>query len=504
MAASQRVDVTQLDRGDYENKDFCLNCGQLGHTELSDRAILSRVNPSVTMALDMCKAWRQDVSLRLDVEEVNVLRQFRSHQRQSDYAGKVFCEVCGHIGHVSQANCCPARHNQALRLSDDQSTELRRWLRHKHKEKMRAARAAETLADQQERKESDRTQKREARHKNKDAVATALEEAERLGLPGCVIDSATGRVLRRASAVDATFAAQCVRNARSALETPPPVCCVCDRFIFSGKVKTFPPQQFQLPLWHDKLTCPENSINPLLLAQYDCEELDSALKDIMLSPRGITQCEQTGQVKCAVCRVCRTALDNEHKTGLPPALAIANHNWIGLLPRSVFNGFQDKYMYETEMELLSLLMSGGSRYVVLDHDKSAGARNVQVLKGHMFAVRNQPLAVLQYLSAVPVQTDIHVIVASPLTTQQELLTRRAFRVRQLVLKRVAGFLCDNNAEFDALDIALDHEFLSQQPYDGPCTNVHITQDNRPQQSQGESASSQPTPSSSTEAKTTGV
>jgi len=88
----------------------------------------------------------------------------------------------------------------------------------------------------------------------------------------------------------------------------------------------------------DRLCNPEQSLNPLLLAEYNCGDLHPWLNGMLLSRHSITiaaAATADAQVQLDICDECKASL--KRPSSFPPKFAIANHFFIDRLPDDLFS-----------------------------------------------------------------------------------------------------------------------------------------------------------------------
>jgi hypothetical protein len=220
------------------------------------------------------------------------------------------------------------------------------------------------------------------------------------------------------------------------------ICCVCDELFFCNEGKDFKfdinedidenPSEI-LHLMKTRLQVPTYTIlNDILIDQYDCGEMYTEFKGLMLSGLGMKREENI--VTITICNKCLKSL-NRHKEdetyNKPPKFAISNGFYMGFLPLPDIPTFPENLM-------INLMSIGGIVKVIRGGHRKA-------IKGHVLMTKAIPAPPIHLLPRdIDPEVDFRVEFASCVTDEQKAIIRKLHETRRHVINTTLNWYMENN------------------------------------------------------------
>jgi vacuolar-type H+-ATPase subunit E/Vma4 len=205
------------------------------------------------------------------------------------------------------------------------------------------------------------------------------------------------------------------------------VCCVCDllnkyKNIQFFMIETFILRDNNLSInFFKRLKNFDSAIPEPLRLTYDCSSFHETFQGLLLSKKGFNE----GKIQ--ICKTCTNSLLKHSANDIPPKFSIANGFAIGELPESLWNATWIEHMMCAPTHVLASTVT-------------LKAKAHRAITSHAICFDCTPVP---FASMLPRDVNengyIHVILAGPLTKEQELYSRTMNEVRPQKLKELMNF-----------------------------------------------------------------
>ena len=211
---------------------------------------------------------------------------------------------------------------------------------------------------------------------------------------------------------------------------------------FRSELECIPVNDPLVGIMQQRLKCVDKTLPTSLVNYYNCSFAGFQFEEIMLSSDGF-RCPQEKNVYNVmdICVECFVSLNRRSIDNLPPPLAIANHFWIGALPKDL----QEATYIE---KLMTALVSVVAQTRIMHGGKHRSIQSHAIL---FDTYDNKPPACA--LPRMPNQDSLYrIILAGELTSEQTNRVRKQHECRHEIVQKVVQFYKTNNILYENIDI----------------------------------------------------
>lgn len=214
-----------------------------------------------------------------------------------------------------------------------------------------------------------------------------------------------------------------------------------------------------------------------LLREYDVSQSyleHPEIRQAMLSPRGVIErgaCTvQRRQMR--MCDSCFNSLSTK-KSETPPKFAVANGYYIGVWPSTIAT------LTRTEEKMVALVSLLADIDVVTRGQTRKGFQH-PVLYQHSVMFNAEPGPVASHLPNLLGKADpsqrFHVVFGGPMTTTEDLQSRRSYAARRKPIDDSFKFLLDVNVHYDESEIPIRRDLVDNLDEEPPAELIQVVND----------------------------